>query len=232
MTESLSRFTRRVSGPELEHALSDGGVGLPPLETISGEAPLEEVAAAIAAIRAESGGIPPASDRKLAPVVHSALKNSERRVLLDVRFWQWLTVVRFKDYVLDRWCSDVRFEEGVPLRNEERQHFLGGTSLVGTARNALARLFWSADILWTAEDGYTLAQAALERQDLFTGIFERELCLYPEAARSCVRQLRDVGEKRHRAALRRLNFLLSTTVLETLDSDSVARLLVENGVDG
>jgi spore maturation protein SpmA len=64
--------------------------------------------------------------------------------------------------------------------------------------------------------------------DLLVGVAERLLGLDPPAAIAIMERLAPLKEKKRRAALRRLNFILSTTALEALTPHGVVELL---GVD-
>jgi hypothetical protein len=148
-----------------------------------------------------------------------------RRTLLDMRFWHWLTVDQFADYVLRRWAPGVDIDVDVSLTPGQQARFLGSSSLVGMARNALARLFWCADTLADGDRGYDLVGRMLSNQDLFTGVFERRFGLVPTVARVCASRLPELREDDRRLAFRRLNLRASTVVLEIADEDDVVRLL-------
>ncbi|MHB8220582.1 MAG: DUF6339 family protein [Acidimicrobiales bacterium] len=166
-------------------------------------------------------------DAELAPSLHTAFSGCERRLLLDMRLWHWLALEPLSAFVLRRWCG-VRTvaERGQPLAPAERDHFLGRPTLNGFNRNAIARLYWAADALYTTSGKYELLNAVMAHQDLLTGIFERFFSLYAPAARACVSVLKDLDEDERRARLKNLNLVASTISLETLEQSDIEKLLV------
>jgi hypothetical protein len=133
--------------------------------------------------------------------------------------------------VWKRWLGNIPDSPAVALESGSLwQRFLGNQSgkstLSGMSRQALARLWWCAEILGT-EDGYRLARTAVRRQDLYQAVFEREFGLYPPAARACIKFFDGRSENEAREGTRRLNQLLSTLVLETLDEDDIMQMLEE-----
>jgi hypothetical protein len=166
------------------------------------------------------------SDTATAPL-HAAFEGVPRRLLSDMRVWHWLCITVFRDFILARWCSEEAAEALDDLTAAERGRFLGRASLNGVSRNALARLFWCGEALWSQEDGYRLAQSALHRQDFFQAVFERKFGLYRPAARACVIRLADATELTWRNSLKGLNFCLSTMVVEAMDESAVGELLEE-----
>jgi len=167
-------------------------------------------------------------DAELAVLLHRALQDCDRRTLTDARLWSWLTTVPCRDYVMNRWTPECREDPSRAAASSVHQRFCGAGSITGTARNALARLFWVAE--GTVEDGdYALTEQVFGNSDLLVGVFERRLGLEPRLSRACVRHLDGVGEDLHRLVLKIINYSLSTIVVEALDDDEVD-LLVQNGL--
>jgi hypothetical protein len=81
------------------------------------------------------------SDRWLGPRVHAALRLT-RREAADKRLWSYLTVVEFPGYVRWRWQEPDNHEDVVPV-----DRFLGEDS-----RNAVARLWWAAELTRNGKD--------------------------------------------------------------------------------
>lgn len=163
-------------------------------------------------------------DGELAVLLHRVLAGCQRRDLTDARFWQWLTTVPCREYVINRWAPECKDDPHQAGRFSIHQRFCGGGSITGTARNALARLFWVAE--GTVADGdYGLTKQAFENSDLLVGVFERRLGLEPRLSRSCIQHLDGVGEEIHRLALRVINFSLSTVLVEALTDDEVDSLV-------
>ena len=181
--------------------------------------------AADAACTEERGAI--ARDAELARLIHLALSGLTRRELTDPRLWQWLTTVPFRQYVIARWAPECRSDPAVAGKSSIHQRFCGAGSIAGVARNALGRLFWVAEATSTNDD-YELTRRAFENADLLVGVFERRLGLEPRLARACIEKLDEAGEAIHRAALRILNYSLSTVVVEALSDPEVDALVKDS----
>jgi hypothetical protein len=220
----LRRFQSPLDGARLQRILARDVP--PPTESLSQEADLDSLRSAIAGLTEDPAEpVPAATDANLAPVVHRVLQIVPRRTLLDMRFWQWLTVDQFADYVLRRWAPEVDINVDVSLTPSQQARFLGSSSLVGVSRNAMARLFWCADVLVDSQGTYELVGRMLSNQDLFTGVFERSFGLVPTVARVCAIKLPELREDDRRLALRRLSLRASTVVLEAVTEEDVVNML-------
>jgi hypothetical protein len=111
------------------------------------------------------------TDWQLAEVLHEALRHLPRRVLLKPRFWEWLSIVRLPEYVVSRWVSDPT---NFTAANCGR--FVCTSGVAGVETNALARLYWTADVSWTIRGDYTGLDSLFRIQDLHKTIFTNELC--------------------------------------------------------
>ena len=165
-------------------------------------------------------------DRELAGPLHRSLAHLPHRVAADMRFWHHMCIVELPEFVWFRWFG-ARPEVPRPemLTPSLSERFLGSRSLRGVSRNALARLWWCAETLYSEGEGYTLVREALVNQDFFQAIFERQFGLYPPAARACLRSLKNATEGERREATRRLNHYLTTIELEALTEEDVVALL-------
>lgn len=221
----LQRLTPAISRHGLRQALA--GESTPNSISLEETADLDRIRAAIEALTEElDGPLSSATDSILAPVIHQALGHLPRRLLLDMQFWQWLTVMEFREYTQRRWAPGLVVTTDTELSSGTAERFLGRPSLVGVARNALSRLFWCVETLDDASSDYELTKRMLGRQDLFVGVFEREIGLVPAVARACARTLPDLSEDVRRIALRRLLLRGSALSLETASEDQVAELLI------
>lgn len=81
------------------------------------------------------------SDAWLGPRIHATLRLT-RREAGDKRVWEYLTVVEHPDYVRWRWGNSDHPEDPVP-----QDRFLGEDS-----KNALARLWWAAEMTRNGSD--------------------------------------------------------------------------------
>jgi hypothetical protein len=230
MPTELRRFTRLLRPDELPEALTNPDM----FETVSLDitVDLTEVCRIVDDLitntsKGSTRQALAAWDEEMVEPLHAAFEGVPRRLLSDMRVWHWLCTGVFRDFVLARWCSEQAAEAFDDLTAAERGRFLGGGSLNGVSRNALARLFWCGEALWSHDDGYQLARAALHRQDFFQAVFERKFGLYRPAARACVVKLADATELTWRNSLKGLNFCLSTMVVEAMDESAVGELLEE-----
>jgi len=112
-----------------------------------------------------------ATDWQLADTLHDALRHLPRRELLKPRFWEWLSLVALPDYVIARWVAD---RENFTVANCGR--FTCSAGVAGIETNALARLYWTADVSWSVRADYSGLDSLLRLQDLHKTIFTNQLC--------------------------------------------------------
>ena len=178
------------------------------------------------------------SDAHLARLLHESLRHIDRRTLTDPLVWQWMTLDLFPEYVAWRWFDGLslgdlneREAEGeYVIKDSAVVHFLGGASLEGVSRNALARLFWGAEAAWvqgTGNDRYMDVDTVFKFADLFSGVVERLVCLRADAAIKVMRDIKGRSEESRRSIMVNLNLVLSTTCLESLDMNTYSELVSE-----
>lgn len=228
----LRRFIEPLRAARLEDVLL-GASPPPPVESVNPQIDLSPLEAAVEdeVIRLRAAASKPQralSDAALVEPVHETLRELSRRDAADMRAWHWLTTVAFPELVWRRWLgAPPALEElSATLAGQLPRRFLGNSNLSGTSRNTFARLWWLGEALGTDGD-YSIARSALEKQDLFQGVFERRMGLCPPLARACVTRLLAVPEARQRAVTQMVNHFATTTVLEILD-DGAADALVED----
>lgn len=149
------------------------------------------------------------SDYNLSIELYQVLKNLPRKLLLDMTFWQWMSVIRFRNYTLIRWLfiqnsnnyktivDDHNFADRSLMFKENKINsalvvrMIGGTSVKAiNSRNALSRLFWSCEFLYNDFDQYLLLEFAYQKQDIMVSLFERNYSLNKKIAQSFVRGLK------------------------------------------
>lgn len=111
------------------------------------------------------------SDWQLADLLHKALRHLPRRTLLKPRFWEWLALVKTPEYVIARWVADRN-----NFTNANCGRFLCSSGVAGIETNALARLYWTADVSWSVRGDYSGMDSLFRIQDLHKTIFTNELC--------------------------------------------------------
>ncbi|MEZ5343576.1 MAG: DUF6339 family protein [Acidimicrobiales bacterium] len=143
----------------------------------------------------------------------------------DPGLWHWLTIGPLSRFVWLRWTGTD--PQGPPdeIGPALSGRFLGTASLNGVSRNALSRLWWTAEVLVEQGD-YSKAHSALRNQDLFQNVFERRLGLCVPVVKACLARFQhEKSASVWRDALKRLNHYATTISLEALDESQVAPLL-------
>ena len=227
MNLRLKRFATPISRATLPDALKDPArFQVEDLELDIDFGPFDQVFKNLR----EQGPVPASDgrarwDQELAEPLHKCLRGLSRTQATDMNMWHWLCVVPLSEVVWLRWTGTIPRGHVPLVTTSIAGRFLGSSTLNGVSRNTLARLWWCAETLFSHEEDYRLVGQAFEKQDLFQAIFDRQFGLYPPAARACVRVLKDTNEEHWRSATRRLNHVLTTTVLEALDEEQIAGLL-------
>ena len=153
------------------------------------------------------------SDVLLAPRLHRALPLS-RREAADPGPWRFLTVVHRPDLVRHRW-------ENRSWASMRARFWSPGTR---PDSNTFCRLWWIAELSREGDD-YSLAEAALSRPALATGLFIRNLSSYQPAVAACIHALSDANSAQIDATLKLLHKALSTIVLEALSFEQLLELV-------
>lgn len=167
-------------------------------------------------------------ESRLAEAIHEGLKplrKADPSLLRDPGLWTWLGLYPLRDYVIYRWCEGPN-STGGPLRTDRCSYFLTTDSLQGQARCAVRRLWIAADACERAGGGSADLLNLLKSTDLYTGIFERMIGLDAELAVEVAAQFVGLAEDERRRGLRLLGAVLSTTMLEVLDSRQQKAVLV------
>jgi uncharacterized protein DUF6339 len=224
MSEDLLRFESPVSPSELPEILA-GSID-PPVEKTEQRANLEPVEKIFRKLEAQGKRKTGDYDIAMCEALHRQLKHLPAAVKLDMRMWHWLAIKRFPDFVWIRWDGKVPADVASALaRGGMAARFLGNRSLRGRNRNALARLFFTAEILYDQKEGYRLATTAFANQDRHTSLFERKMGLLPEAAKALIRVTQKMGSEEIQKTAKRLNHIGSALVLDTVDEQQLIRTL-------
>jgi hypothetical protein len=198
------------------------------------DAPLSEPVAEVDALQpvvetvnkmAAAGRVAASEDAGIARQLHSALKGLDQRTLTDQCLWQWMTTVPFRDYTESRWVPGLRTQPDLLHKPSVQKRYLGGHSLNGMSRNAVARLFWCAKVLWTPDDGYRYSDIVLGNQDFYQGLFERTLGLHGPLVAAAAAVLEHSDEDERRETLKNLNHIMTTVTVEVLNPDELGRLV-------
>jgi hypothetical protein len=224
MAEDLKRFEELLSSDALAGALD--GSALPATEDIGITADLAPIDKIIAAMVSKPKPRRSDYDLDMCEVLHTQLKHLPAAVAVDMRFWHWLCACRLQDFVWMRWNGELPRDKNAALtRSGMSDRFLGGRTLRGRNRNALSRLFFTADALFDNAQGYKLATSAFANQDRHVAIFERTMGLMPAVAKGLVRSTQGMGSEEIQKTAKRLNHMGSTLVLERIAEQDVVKIL-------
>jgi hypothetical protein len=224
MAEDLLRFESPLTASQLADVLA--GSLSPAIEKTGETANLEPVEKAFRRLASKPGTGRTDYDVELCEILHKQLKHIPASLKVDMRFWQWMTVKRFPDFVWTRWNGSIPKDIAAALsRGGMAERFLGNRSLRAKNRNALSRLFLTSDILYDKMDGYKLAAAAFLNQDRNQAIFERDFGLLSSAAKALIRATKGMGSAEIKKTAIRLNHMGSTLVLESADERELINLL-------
>lgn len=153
-------------------------------------------------------------DEDLAPALHEVL-SLDRFTAADTGIWHYLCAVEYPDFVRHRWGND----SGVV--NKDR--FLGALR-----RNALARLWWGAEVSIRGDADYSSTRLLFARrggQDLFEQVFGRRFSNYPPAVQAFLKRIQGKKRKIIRPTAETLSQTLTTVVLEAMEEDDIESLL-------
>ena len=177
--------------------------------------PIEPCARMIAeAVKRFDAGKRPDSDAWLAPRLHASLRLTPREAA-DTRVWNYLTVLKFPDYVQWRWNG----EDGVT-----RDRYLGNTT-----KNALARLWWGAELTRNGPD-YSGTVKAFSAQDIPNTWFRLDLYHHRPLALGAIRVMMDLRGGGGVKATSKVN-RMATAVNMALTATSLDVLLPFAGTD-
>lgn len=110
-----------------------------------------------------------AAEIQNARALHSWLQSLDHVAARDERLWVYLTHVVFPAYCRNRWPVP---DTDAARANVEHHWFARGTKLRVLRRNALARLWWAAELTRAPWEDDSLADLGADREDpwLYTGI--------------------------------------------------------------
>ncbi len=171
-------------------------------------------------------------DAHLVEPLHRALKNLPPELLIDMRLWQWFSVIRHPDLVWLRWRGSVPvdpengFNHGKGSRKIATIRFLGSSSINGHGRNTFARLFFAAErLLGKDNEDYDLVRRLFTSQELHQGISDREFGLLPSVNRVLTKELADLTDLKVRSSVQKLNSLGGSFCLDLLNESELTDLL-------
>ena len=161
------------------------------------------------------------SDAEAAELLHTALRHCPRRLLLNPRFWEWLSLVALDNYVVARWVVDH-----TNLTRANIGRFTCGTGVSRVATNALSRLYWTAEVSWQVRRDYSGVPNLLSKADLHKTLFTNELCLQPRLCLAHVDEMiQNYDEKEAREMVKLLGVFQASTSYVSLSDPQLAQLV-------
>lgn len=167
------------------------------------------------------------SDGQNSIHLHKAMTGIRPSEAADKRLWVSLTHDRFREYTYLRWVKNRTITEGTIRK---RFHF-EGNGMETRMRNAISRLWWAAEMTYdsdNSEDHYHLTRTLWSNQDLFAGLTERSLGIYPAIMRSIleiVAQHPSMNEAARRRWLAAINAAGGVKSLPSLELDEARQLV-------
>lgn len=190
------------------------------LQYLDEEADLSHVDLLISSHINEYGKIPPHTDINVAIALHKALRIS-RRVAADHGFWEYMCIVRFRDYVKQRWAD----EHGIVHKSR----------YIYSRRNALSRLWWIAELTCAEDDEkqYDMTKQIMANADVSDRFvwyrFVRTPISATAFANTVARATNDglLNEKASRDATSLVASRTSNVALEILGRDTIEAVMKE-----
>ena len=168
-------------------------------------------------------------EAKLAVALFESLsptRDASVGLLSDPGIWAWIGLTQFPDYVINRWCDGV-VTVSEPKDIKKFEYFLTGYGNHTQTRCALRRLYIAANASWRAESTFDFVHPFLEKADLFTSIFERNIGADAGLAVEIVKQYGSLSRKQYRVAIKLIGLILSTMSLEYIDEKEKKAIVAE-----
>ena len=190
-------------------------------------------------------------DAQMSTVVHETFKSLPRNLLLDMSFWQWLSINRYKKFSYLRWWAsknknnlnnfltdyeNVSKQDSYLINSETGKYdnfinrLLGGKSIKAlNTLNCFSRLFWVSEHLYDEAKKYEISSIAFEKQDIIVSLFERLYSLNNKIAKSfvisIVKKHPNLEKKTIQLEAKKLNQYFSTINADYLDEDDLVKLI-------
>ena len=165
-------------------------------------------------------------------IVHNALPGMTRAIAREERIWVRLTHMECLEYTRSRWLSGVKPQEA---ESQILIHFFASTLTQARDDNAIARLWWNAEIAKIAspDDPEGALRLILRRADIRSNFVERSRTVSrPKLAQGIVRIMEAdpwvlSTEASYREFMKVLNRNGGGILFETMENDEIDSLLKE-----
>jgi hypothetical protein len=182
------------------------------------EPPYEKIEAFLELVMLDPSMTKSTADGKLGATLHQLLPIT-RRAASDMRFWHYLSIVRFPEYVSWR-----HYDEKLGKTNRVR--FLGSLD-----ENAFARLWWWGELTVSrfAADPYEITLKASDSLEFFSGILRNLFGGNHLLVQALYRKLFAAAERPQEQTVReiivKLNGLLVTVAIDALSESDMDTLI-------
>jgi Family of unknown function (DUF6339) len=148
-------------------------------------------------------------DGHMAIAIRSALDLTPQQAA-DRNMWWWLSVVRYPELVRRRF-ADIKKDT------------IDANRMIGMKRhrNAFARLWWGGQMVHELDPWEAYVRMLFSNQDVFEALIGRDLGKYPRALRIILGVVEGKPGLQARLAIRDLQMLLSTMVLEGMTDEAI-----------
>lgn len=174
-----------------------------------------------------------------ALTIHSAFKDKlNPKQASNPMLWSYLTHFEYWDYTVERWAKGSISNESI------KQRFFCGPydgSRIGLLRNAISRLWWSAELTFQPEKAqpYELTQLLYSHSDIALSVIERNFSMNKEITiglLSAIKAINDdnnqkdvgisskTGEYEWRDLCKYINRYGAVTLLDSLTRDDIYEL--------
>jgi hypothetical protein len=189
-----------------------------------------------------------AADVDLARELHQALqpiRNSAPWLLNEQRFWEWMAVIPFREYCLDRWCGGSVWldDDSIEQPKDSRilRYVMKPGSVHSQSRHVIRRLYIYADCSIAYDNTYDHLDTIVGGDlDIPGAVFERKLGLSPTMAVVLCRTAGSIlptkktsssptisARTKRRQFFSQVNLLASTVSLEYLSEPELTKYLDE-----
>ena len=139
-------------------------------------------------------------DSTIGQGLYSAIANLPSEILSNERFWQWLSLVRYRKL--------TEFRLSKPISETPSQNLLSGKSLNHQNRHIFQRIYNILKIAYPdakISDNFKLGKQLLQNQDAMTSICDRELGLNDKFIRKHLEAISLLGSTETQQFVKKLN---------------------------
>jgi len=179
-------------------------------------------------------------DLENVKILFSALKNISISQATDERFWAYLSMYHFWNYMRKRWPFEkkTKLEQSKRVNFIRRRYFFTSNLDRALVRNGIARLWWYGYYSYdeSYKDPYELTRILLQTLDITQSILERTFSRNKQITKAILEFLYEIEMNQEfsftriqfRNVMKSLNHIGGVTVLDWLPKEEIKRILHEN----